>query len=164
MRAVVQRVSSASVTIDQQVTASIGRGLLILLGIGTEDTSADVEWLASKIPNLRVFPDAEGKMNLSLLDLGPSATAADTSATDAKSGILVVSQFTLLASTRKGNRPSYNDAARPAAAIPLYELFLTKLEQVVGQPISAGIFGAMMEVALVNDGPVTLILDSKLRE
>jgi D-tyrosyl-tRNA(Tyr) deacylase len=164
MRAVVQRVSSATVTIDQKITASITRGLLVLLGIGNADTPADVEWLASKIPHLRIFPDPEGKMNLSLLDLGHSRTSTATSATAAEASVLVVSQFTLLASTRKGNRPSYNDAARPGEAIPLYESFLTKLEQVVGRPISAGTFGAMMEVALVNDGPVTLILDSKLRE
>lgn len=150
MRAVIQRVSSAGVTIAGRVAGAIDRGLLVLLGIANGDTTADAEWLAQKIAALRIFEDAEGRMNLSVRDVG--------------GGALVVSQFTLLASTRKGNRPSYNDAARPEAAIPLYEQFLAQLEAALGRPVARGEFGAMMQVALVNDGPVTIVLDSKLRE
>lgn len=156
MRAVVQRVASASVTIDGTVTSAIGRGLLILLGIQNTDTPADVAWLAAKIAALRIFEDPAGKMNLSVAEASP----ADASASPA----LVVSQFTLLASTRKGTRPSFNDAARPADAIPLYESFVRELEKHLGRPVATGTFGAHMQVALVNDGPVTIILDSKLRE
>ena len=173
MRAVIQRVSSASVTIDAVVTAQIARGLLVLLGVQTGDIEADAVWLAEKTAALRIFPDADGKMNLSLRDLLASSIAAvpqpsssishiPTSASVA--GALVVSQFTLLASTRKGTRPSFNDAAKPDAAIPLYEFFVRQLETALGAPVATGRFGAMMQVALVNDGPVTLVLDSRLRE
>jgi D-tyrosyl-tRNA(Tyr) deacylase len=164
MRAVVQRVSSASVSIEDVVTARIGHGLVILLGIQKGDTAADVEWLATKVANLRIFADADEKMNLSLLDVGRPGKASHADRRHDDANALVVSQFTLLASTRKGNRPSFNDAAAPTDAIPLYELFLSQLGGLIKQPIQAGTFGAMMKVNLVNDGPVTLILDSKLRE
>ena len=150
MRAVVQRVTSASVTIDGQVVGSIERGLLVLLGIATNDTPEDAAWLAQKVAGLRIFPDAEDKMNLSIRDTTGRA--------------LVVSQFTLIASTRKGNRPSFNDSAKPDLAIPLYEDFVRQLESAIGRPVATGRFGAMMQVALVNDGPVTLVIDSRLRE
>ncbi len=150
MRAVIQRVSSASVVIDDQTVGSIAAGLLVLLGVATGDTTDDGAWLAQKIAALRIFEDTEGKMNLSVRDAG--------------GGILVVSQFTLIASTRKGTRPSFNDAARPEAAIPLYEDFVRQLEAALGQPVPTGRFGAMMAVSLVNDGPVTLVIDSRLRE
>jgi D-tyrosyl-tRNA(Tyr) deacylase len=150
MRVVLQRVSSASVTIAGAVTARIGRGLVIFVGIEAADDASDGEWLAQKIARLRIFEDAEGKMNLSLLDLAP-ATA------------LVVSQFTLYASMAKGTRPSFNAAARPEHAKPLYELFIKQLEQAMGRPVATGEFGAMMEVEILNQGPVTLIQDSKNR-
>jgi D-tyrosyl-tRNA(Tyr) deacylase len=150
MRAVIQRVSSASVTIEQRTTAQIARGLLVLLGVQTGDTETDAVWLAQKIAALRIFEDDAGKMNFSVIESGGD--------------VLVVSQFTLLASTRKGNRPSFNDAAKPDIAVPLYEFFVRQLEAILGRPILTGTFGAMMHVALVNDGPVTLILDSHLRE
>lgn len=150
MRAVIQRVSSARVTIDGRVAGAIDRGLLVLLGIASGDTAGDGEWLAQKIAALRIFEDSGGRMNVSIRDIGGE--------------VLVVSQFTLIASTRKGNRPSFNDAARPEAATPLYEQFLAQLETATGRSPARGEFGAMMEVALVNDGPVTIILDSKLRE
>jgi len=156
MRAVVQRVTSASVSIDNVVVASIGRGLLILLGIQSGDTAAEGMWLAQKIANLRVFADAEDKMNLSLLDISPSTPSGPTA--------IVVSQFTLIASTRKGTRPSFNDAASADQAIPLYEYFLENLETSLGRAIGKGQFGASMQVGLVNDGPVTLVIDSRLRE
>ena len=146
MRAVVQRVSSASVTIEGVTVGAIDHGLLILLGVGRGDQPADVDWLAEKIAALRIFEDADGKMNRSLVETG--------------GGALVVSQFTLLASTRKGTRPSFNDAAPPAEAIPLYEAFVAKLSAVLGRPVATGQFGAMMAVSLVNDGPVTLVIDS----
>ncbi|HTO03574.1 MAG TPA: D-aminoacyl-tRNA deacylase [Opitutus sp.] len=179
MRAVVQRVSSANVTIDHEVTANIAHGLLILLGIHKTDTPTDVEWLTTKIASLRIFADADDKMNRSLLDLKRTASADGTPRCDAESvsvvasapptsgsapAVLVVSQFTLFASTRKGNRPSFNDAAAPDEAIPLYESFLLQLAKTLEGPVVSGTFGARMQVALVNDGPVTLILDSKLRE
>lgn len=150
MRAVIQRVSSASVTIDGRVSGAIQRGLLVLLGMAAGDTAADGEWLAQKISALRIFEDAGERMNLSVRDV--------------TGGVLVVSQFTLIASTRKGNRPSFNDAAKPDVAVPLYEQFLTQMETALGHPVARGVFGAMMHVALVNDGPVTIILDSRLRE
>ena len=150
MRVVLQRVSSASVTIDGRVAGKIGRGLLLLQGIESADTAADGEWLAQKIAKLRIFPDDAGAMNRSVVDIGGE--------------ILLVSQFTLHASTAKGTRPSFNAAARPEHARPLYENFIRQLEAVLGRPVQTGEFGAMMEVALVNDGPVTLIIDSKLRE
>ena len=164
MRAVVQRVSSASVTIDEEITGQISRGLLVLLGIQHGDTPNDVEWLAAKITHLRIFSDAEEKMNLSLLDLRRSEIDPELKSGKDQAQILVVSQFTLLASTRKGNRPSFNDAASPSEAVPLYTLFLGKLESLLAGAVASGRFGAMMQVSLVNDGPVTLILDSKLRE
>ena len=150
MRVVLQRVSSASVTIDARVAGRIERGLLVFVGIESSDTAADGEWLAGKIVRLRIFPDEAGLMNRSVADLG--------------GGILLISQFTLHASTQKGTRPSFNAAARPEQARPLYELFITQLTAALDRPVATGEFGAMMQVALVNDGPVTLIIDSKERD
>ena len=150
MRALIQRVSEASVTIDGVVTARIGRGFVILLGIEDADAEEDGAWLAGKIAKLRVFSDAEGKMNADLSDV--------------QGRVLVVSQFTLHAATKKGNRPSFIRAARPEKAIPLYEEFLRELESVTGHPVERGVFGADMKVALVNDGPVTIWMDSKAKE
>ncbi len=150
MRIVLQRVSEASVTVDNRVTGSIGQGLLILLGITHDDDMTDIEWLVRKVIGMRIFSDSEGKMNLSILEVEGS--------------ILVVSQFTLQASTKKGNRPSYIKAARPEQAIPLYEAFCNRLELESQLKVATGIFGADMKVRLLNDGPVTIILDSKLKE
>ena len=150
MRAVIQRVSQASVSVDGAVTGSIGRGLLVLVGIATDDTADDITWLTGKIAGQKLFADENGRMNLSV--------------TEAGAGVLVVSQFTLLASTRKGTKPSWHRAAGPEAAVPLYEAFVRKMEELLGRPVATGQFGAMMEVSLVNDGPVTLVLDSWLRE
>jgi D-tyrosyl-tRNA(Tyr) deacylase len=150
MRAVIQRVSSASVTVAGRTTGAIGPGLLVLLGVGHGDADADAQWLAEKIAALRIFEDAEGLMNRSVVDLG--------------GGLLVVSQFTLLASTRKGTRPSFNDAAKPEVAVPLYESFIQHAANAIGRPVATGEFGAMMKVTLVNDGPVTLVIDTRLRE
>lgn len=150
MRAVIQRVSEASVKADGRLTGSIGRGLVVLVGIADGDTAADAAWLIGKIVQQRIFADDAGRMNLAVADAG--------------GGVLVVSQFTLLASTRKGTRPSWHRAAGPDAAAPLYEDFLRQMEAALGCPVASGRFGAMMEVSLVNDGPVTLILDSRLRE
>lgn len=147
MRAVIQRVSRASVTIHGQVTASIAGGLLILLGIEDADTDEDIEWLSAKIINLRIFNDTEGVMNVSLKD--------------AEGDLLLVSQFTLHASTRKGNRPSYIAAAKPDIAIPLYEKMIARLSEDLGKPVKTGSFGADMQVELVNDGPVTIWIDTK---
>ena len=147
MRVVIQRVSEAAVKIDRTIVGEIQQGLLILLGIETEDQEGDADYLVQKISNLRIFSDAEGKMNLSIQDVGGQ--------------FLVVSQFTLHADTRKGKRPSYIRAARPEQAIPLYEYFLTELQKTAPSPIQTGQFGADMQVALVNDGPVTIIMDSK---
>ncbi len=149
MRVVLQRVSSASVTIAGEVVGQIGAGLMLLVGIEAADTADDGEWLAGKITKLRIFPDDAGQMNRSVVDI-----AGD---------ILLVSQFTLHASTAKGTRPSFNAAARPELARPLYELLIKQLEQVLGRPVATGQFGAMMDVAITNSGPVTLILDSKSR-
>jgi D-tyrosyl-tRNA(Tyr) deacylase len=149
MRVVLQRVSSASVTIDGEVTARIGAGLLLLVGIEAADDASDGEWLAGKIVRLRIFADENGQMNRSVADVGGD--------------ILLVSQFTLHASTAKGTRPSFNAAARPEQAKPLYELFIKQLEHALGRPIQTGRFGAMMDIALINNGPVTLIQDSKSR-
>jgi len=149
MRVVLQRVSSASVTIGGEVTARIGPGLLLLVGIEAADEAGDGEWLAGKICRLRIFADEAGQMNRSVIDIGGE--------------ILLISQFTLHASTAKGTRPSFNAAARPEHAQPLYELFIKQLQQALGRPISTGRFGAMMDVALTNNGPVTLIQDSKNR-
>jgi len=150
MRVVIQRVSSASVTIEGRLHSSIEKGLLILLGIEDADGAGDIEWLCRKIADLRIFSDAEGKMNLSIKDVHGEA--------------LVVSQFTLHASTKKGNRPSYILAAKPDIAIPLYEKFIVELTALLGKAIKTGIFGADMKVALVNDGPVTIFIDSKNKE
>ena len=150
MRVVIQRVLEASVSISGAVTAAIGPGLLVLLGICEEDGREDIEWLVRKIVGLRVFDDADGVMNVDIRDAGGDA--------------LVVSQFTLMASTRKGNRPSYIRAARPEVAIPLYEQFCASLEAALGKPVPTGTFGADMQVALVNDGPVTICIDTKNKE
>ena len=150
MRAVIQRVSEASVTISGAVKGAIGKGLLVLCAVEEADTSEDIEWLSGKIVRLRVFNDPAGAMNVSLQEAG--------------GGMLVISQFTLFASTRKGNRPSYSRAARPEVAIPLYEQFLARLAADFGKPIESGEFGADMKVQLINDGPVTIMIDSKLRE
>ena len=150
MRVIVQRVSEASVSVDQQVVGSINQGVLILLGIGTDDSEADADWLLQKIVALRIFNDADWVMNRSLIDVGGEA--------------LMISQFTLMPATKKGNRPSYIKAARPEQAIPLYEYCIDKLEKLLGQKIATGIFGADMKVHLLNEGPVTIPIDSKNRE
>ncbi len=150
MRVVIQRVSKASVTINSKQVASINEGLLILLGIVNNDTIDDIEWLSRKIVNLRIFNDENGVMNTSLLD--------------SNGEVILVSQFTLHASTKKGNRPSYIKAAKPEIAIPLYEDFILQLENDLGKNIQTGEFGADMKVDLLNDGPVTIIIDSKNRE
>jgi len=149
MIAVIQRVSSSSVTIDNSVRCAINSGLMILLGIEDADGPEDIEWLANKIVNLRIFNDEQGVMNVSIVEAGGD--------------IIVVSQFTLHASTRKGNRPSYLKAAKPDIAIPIYEKFLHVLVEVFGRPVHTGVFGADMKVSLVNDGPVTIIIDTKNR-
>lgn len=150
MRIVIQRVSQASVTISKEKVAEIGNGLLIFVGIEDSDTNEDINWLVGKISNLRIFPDENGVMNLSIKDVNGE--------------IIVVSQFTLHASTKKGNRPSYIKASKPDFAIPMYEKFVLQLETELGKKIQTGQFGADMKVALVNDGPVTLIIDSKNKE
>ena len=150
MRAVIQRVTHASVTIDGKVNSSIDQGLLVLLGIEDADSNEDIEWLSGKIVRLRIFNDEAGVMNRSVQE-----RAGD---------LLVVSQFTLFASTKKGNRPSYIRAARPEVAIPLYEQFLAKIAADLGKPVHRGQFGADMKVTLVNDGPVTILIDTKSRE
>ena len=150
MKIVIQRVSEASVVINNTEVASIQKGLLILVGIVTEDSQEDINWLCNKIINLRIFPDEEGVMNISL-----KASEGD---------VILVSQFTLQASTKKGNRPSYIKAAKPNIAIPLYEAFVQTLQNTLGKPIQTGEFGADMKVHLVNDGPVTIIIDSKNKE
>ena len=150
MRVVIQRVKEASVTVEGTLIAEIGPGFLILLGIETADVTEDIEWLVNKIVKLRVFGDEDGAMNNAIVDVDGAA--------------LVVSQFTLHASTKKGNRPSFIKAARPECAIPLYESFVKQLEAKLGKTVPTGQFGAMMDVALVNDGPVTIQIDSKNRE
>jgi D-tyrosyl-tRNA(Tyr) deacylase len=150
MRVVIQRVSQASVTIDADIVASINEGLLVLLGIINEDTEEDINWLTNKIANLRIFNDENDVMNNSLLDVNGDA--------------IVVSQFTLHASTKKGNRPSYIKAAKPDVAVPLYESFVKQLETVLGKKVQTGEFGADMKVQLLNDGPVTISIDSKNKE
>ena len=150
MRAVIQRVSEAKVTIGGVTKGTIRKGLLVLLAVEEADTAEDIEWLSGKIARLRIFDDENGLMNLSVQD-----TQAE---------ILLVSQFTLFASTKKGNRPSYSRSARPEVAIPLYEKFIQRLQQDLGKPIQTGEFGAQMLVSLTNDGPVTIIIDSKSRE
>lgn len=150
MRVVIQRVSEASVKVDNQITGSINKGLLILVGIEEADNDEDIVWLSSKIVNLRIFPDANGVMNVS--------------AKESNADMLVVSQFTLHASTKKGNRPSYIKAAKPNVAIPIYEKFIKQLESDLDKKVQTGIFGADMKVALINDGPVTIIIDTKNKE
>jgi len=150
MRAVVQRVTKASVTINGSINAEINQGLLILLGVGVNDTSEDITWLSNKIANLRIFSDEDGNMNLSLKAINGNA--------------IVVSQFTLFASTKKGNRPSFLNSAKPEQAIPLYEAFVKQLETDLGKPVGTGIFGADMKVELLNDGPVTITIDTKHKE
>lgn len=150
MRALLQRVSSASVEIDGEMVSSINAGFLVLLGIEEADEIVDIDWLCGKIGRMRIFPDNEGKMNRSL--------------TDIEGEILVVSQFTLHASTKKGNRPSFLKAAAPSKSEPLYELFCEKLSESIGKPVARGVFGAEMKVSLVNDGPVTIWIDSRNKE
>jgi len=150
MRVVIQRVSQASVSVDGKITGSIGKGLLVLAGFEEEDNDDDVLWMAKKIAALRIFNDNEGLMNLSVGDIGGN--------------IMVVSQFTLHAMTKKGNRPSFIKAAKPEKAIPLYHFLINELENLTKTTVQQGIFGAMMEVSLVNDGPVTIVIDSKMKE
>ena len=150
MRVVIQLVKQASVTVQEKVISEIKKGYLILLGIEAEDTQEDINWLAGKIARLRIFGDENGAMNRSILD--------------ANGDVIVVSQFTLQAKTKKGNRPSFIKAARPEIATPLYEKFVSQLESELGKKVQTGEFGAMMDVALVNDGPVTILIDSKQRE
>lgn len=150
MRIVLQRVTQASVEIEKAVKGEIGPGLLVLAGFSPEDTDEDLKWTAAKVAQLRIFGDAEGKMNLSVQDV--------------QGDILVISQFTLYANSKKGNRPSYIGAAPPAVAIPLYERFVALLEAATGKKVQTGEFGADMKVSLLNDGPVTIVLDSKAKE
>lgn len=150
MRLVIQRVTRASVSIAGSVHSSIDAGMMVLVGVETGDTPADVEWLAGKVSALRIFNDEAGVMNRSIIDAGGD--------------LLAVSQFTLTASTRKGNRPSYIRAARPEEAVPLYELFCSMMEERLGKEVKRGVFGADMQVGLINDGPVTIIIDSRLKE
>ena len=150
MKTVIQRVKRASVSIGGTITSSIGKGLMVLVGIEDADDDSDVEWLCNKIVQLRIFDDNEGVMNLSVLETGGE--------------ILAVSQFTLHAKTRKGNRPSYIMAARPEKAVPLYNKFVKKLSELIGKEIKTGEFGAMMDIELVNEGPVTIIIDTKNKE
>lgn len=150
MRVVIQRVTESSVTVDGSVVTAIGMGLVVLLAIEPADTDSDLEWMAGKVSRLRIFDDENGVMNRSVQEAGGE--------------VLVVSQFTLFASTRKGNRPSYSRSAAAETAVPLYDQFVRRLEQELGQSVKKGVFRAQMRVALVNDGPVTIIIDSKLRE
>jgi len=150
MRAIIQRVSEASVKIESEITGSITAGLLVLLGIEEGDSQEDIQWLSGKLIRLRIFNDASGVMNLSVQDIHGE--------------ILVVSQFTLNASTKKGNRPSYIRAARPEIAIPLYNRFIDQLSRESGKPVQTGRFGAMMQISLINDGPVTLMIDTRNKE
>ena len=150
MKAVIQRVTNATVTIEEKIKSSIATGLLILLGIEEADNAEDIAWLSAKICNLRIFNDANGQMNLSVKEVNGEA--------------LVISQFTLMANTKKGNRPSYIKAARPEIAIPVYENFVKQMEKELGKAIATGEFGADMKVKLLNDGPVTIIIDTKNKE
>ncbi len=150
MRFVIQRVNSASVCIDNNIHSSIAKGFLVLVGIEENDAQEDIDWLCQKTINLRVFADAEGKMNLSLQDI--------------QGDLLLVSQFTLFASTKKGNRPSFIKSAKPDVAIPLYEKCISTFNDLLSKPIQTGVFGADMQISLVNDGPVTILMDSKNRE
>jgi D-tyrosyl-tRNA(Tyr) deacylase len=150
MRIVIQRVHEASVRVGDELVAKINQGMLILIGIEHEDSKNDADWLVQKLAGMRIFNDDQGKMNLSI--------------TDIKGQFIVVSQFTLFASTKKGNRPSFIHAAQPEVAIPLYEYFVTQLEIISGTPVQTGVFGADMNVSLVNDGPVTILMDSKNKD
>ncbi len=150
MRVLIQRVKRASVTVDGELISQIAQGLLVLIGICDEDNHEDIEWLTKKISNIRLFDDENGVMNLSLMDIDGE--------------LLAVSQFTLMASTKKGNRPSYIKAAKPDISIPLYESFCNEMEIALNKPIKRGVFGADMKVDLLNDGPVTIFIDSKNRE
>ena len=150
MRVVIQKVTQASVSIENQIEVSIDKGLLVLVGIEDGDANEDIVWLSSKIVNLRVFDDANGVMNLSVKEV--------------EGEVLIVSQFTLHASTKKGNRPSYIKAARPEVAIPIYEAFIKQVESLLGKRVPTGQFGAMMQVSLCNDGPVTILIDTKNKE
>ncbi len=150
MRTVIQRVSEASVAIDGRVNAAIGKGLLVLVGIEDADTADDILWLCNKIVGLRIFDDANGIPNISVKDIDGE--------------ILIISQFTLHAATKKGNRPSYIKASKPAIAIPLYEAFVKQVAAELGKPVGTGIFGADMKVSLLNDGPITIIIDSKIKD
>ena len=150
MRIVIQRVTEASVTVDEKITGMIGPGLLVLMGVEDADTDEDIVWLSNKIVNLRIFNDAEGVMNLGIKEI--------------QGDILLVSQFTLHANTKKGNRPSYIKASKPDIAIPMYEKMISQLETDLGKKIQKGVFGADMKVKLLNDGPVTIWIDSKNRE
>ena len=150
MRIIIQRVQGASVTIDEQLHSAINQGMMILVGIEEADGDEDIAFLTKKVANMRIFDDADGVMNLSVMDIGGE--------------VLVVSQFTLHASTKKGNRPSYIRAAKPDISIPLYEKFCTELSATLGKPVKTGVFGADMQCALINDGPVTIFMDSKNKE
>ena len=150
MKVVIQRVSQASVTIDEKIVAAIQKGLLVLVGIEDTDSQEDIDWLAAKVANIRIFGDENQVMNLSVKDIGGD--------------MIVVSQFTLHANTKKGNRPSYIKASKPDVAIPLYENFVQQLEKEMGKKVQTGIFGADMKVSLLNDGPVTIVIDSKNKE
>ena len=150
MRCVIQRVGRAEVTIEARTVGRIGPGLLVLVGVEEGDASADADWVAEKVARMRIFADDDGKMNRSVVDID--------------GGVLVVSQFTLHASTQKGNRPSFLRAARPEEAVPLYERFLATLEREAGRPVARGVFAADMQVSLVNDRPVTILVDSRRRE
>jgi len=150
MRAVIQRVKSASVTVEQQIVGKIAAGMLILLGVEDSDSLEDIQWLCAKIARLRIFDDADGIMNNSIIDIDGE--------------MLVVSQFTLFASTKKGNRPSYIRASKPDFAVPMYEQFVAALENEIGKKVATGQFGAMMDVELINDGPVTIVIDTKSKE
>ena len=150
MRLVIQRVTEASVKVDGEIVGAIQNGLMVLVGIEDEDSQEDIEWLAGKVSNLRIFDDAEGVMNLSVKEV--------------QGDILLISQFTLHASTKKGNRPSYINASKPPIAIPLYEAMIRQLEKEMGKPIQTGRFGADMKVSLLNNGPVTIIMDSKNKD
>lgn len=150
MRLVIQRVKQASVSVDDAVVGRIEQGLLVLVGVEEADTSEDIEWLSNKLVQLRIFSDEAGQMNKSVLDM--------------QGELLIISQFTLFAATKKGNRPSFIRAARPEKAIPMYEQFLMQCEALLGKPVQKGVFGADMQVSLINDGPVTICIDSKLKE
>lgn len=150
MRVLIQRVKRASVTIEGNIKSQIANGMLILVGIEEEDTQEDISWLVKKCTNLRIFDDEQGVMNMSVMDV--------------QGEVLAVSQFTLMASTKKGNRPSYIRAAKPEISVPLYESFCNEMETALGRPIQTGVFGADMQVELINDGPVTIFIDSKNKE